>query len=259
MAGRHAAEEPPGTSTPEFPAAVLFDLDDTLFAHRAAVESGVLAHRTSLGGELAAADAAVEFARWTDLEEHHYHRYLSGEVGFLEQRRERARGFVAPYGIDLDDDAADAWFDGYLAGYRAAWSLHDDALPCLDELGRRRPGVRFGIITNGELDFQTEKLDAVALSERVDSVVASGAVGIAKPDPRIFRLACELLAVRPEHAVYVGDRLHTDAIGAASAGLTGVWIDRRGTATDADLAEAATAGAHVIRSLDELPELLLPA
>ena len=37
----------------------------------------------------------------------------------------------------------------------------------------------------------------------------------------------------------MGDRLRTDAIGAAEAGLLGVWIDRPGVATDAELAAAA--------------------
>ena len=62
---------------------VLFDLDDTLFRHREAVEHGVLHHRQSHGGALAAADDHAEFVRWHELEEHHYHRYLSGELDFF--------------------------------------------------------------------------------------------------------------------------------------------------------------------------------
>jgi putative hydrolase of the HAD superfamily len=62
--------------------------------------------------------------------------------------------------------------------------------------------------------------------------------------------------VTPDDAVYVGDRLHTDAIGAARAGLRGVWIDRTGAATAAQLAEAAAEGVAVIRGLAELPLVL---
>jgi putative hydrolase of the HAD superfamily len=54
----------------------------------------------------------------------------------------------------------------------------------------------------------------------------------------------------------VGDRLHTDAIGASKAGLAGIWIDRDHTATPAQLAEADSAGVGVIHSLAELPDLL---
>src|SRR4051794_6627333 len=77
----------------------LFDLDDTLFAHREAVDRGLRAHVAALGGALASADLDAESVRWHELEEEHYHRYLAGELDFLGQRRARARSFVAPYGL----------------------------------------------------------------------------------------------------------------------------------------------------------------
>ncbi|WP_394769682.1 HAD family hydrolase [Lacisediminihabitans sp.] len=233
------------------PPVVLFDLDDTLFAHRRAVGLGVTAHRRAIGTPLAEADDDAELARWHDLEEHHYARYLAGELDFLEQRRHRARDFVEPYGLDLaSDHEADQWFDDYLVQYQLAWTLHDDALPCLDELDSR--GVRIGIITNGDLRFQLAKLDRMGLTLRLEHVIASGELGYAKPDPRIFEHACALFGVQPSDAAYVGDRLETDAIGAASAGLAGVWIDRLGVATAEELGAAAASGVRVISSLDEL-------
>lgn len=234
--------------------AVLFDLDDTLFAHRESVEAGIHAHRTSLGGAVAAGERAAEFARWNALEEEHYHRYLAGEVDFHEQRRARARGFVAPYGVELDDASADAWFTDYLGHYERTWRLHDDVAACLAAIAPRQ----LGIITNGELAFQTAKIVGTGLDALIplDAVVASGEVGVAKPDARIFALATAHLGVPASAACYVGDRLHTDAIGAARAGLLGVWIDRPGTGTPEQLAEAAAEGVSVIRTLGELPTLL---
>lgn len=232
---------------------VLFDLDDTLFAHSRAVETGITAHRRSHGGAFGAADDGVEAARWTHLEEHHYHRYLAGELGYLDQRRERARGFVSPWHIDLStDEAADAWFGEYLLEYRAAWCLHDDAVRVLDALLPRR----FGIITNAELEYQRQKLEGLAISHRFEHVVASGAVGFAKPDARIFAHAASVFAVRPGDCAYIGDRLHADAIGASRAGMRGIWIDRSDAATDVDRREAATAGVTIVNSLDEIPGLL---
>ncbi|MCU1425281.1 MAG: family hydrolase [Microbacteriaceae bacterium] len=236
---------------------VLFDLDDTLFAHSRAVARGVAAYRLSHGGDLAAADDAVELARWSALEEHHYHRYLAGELDYREQRRHRARGFVEPYAIDLSSDAAaDEWFGRYLIEYERAWLLFDDALPCLDSLAAEIPGVRFGIVTNAELPFQQAKLDATGLADRVEHTVASGDLGVAKPDPRIFAEAARLFGVDPSEAVYVGDRLETDAIGAADAGLTGVWLDRRHAATHDERARAEASGVAIIHGLVELTALL---
>jgi len=240
---------------PETPALVLFDLDDTLFAHRGAVSAGILAHRLNHGGVLAGADHQAEGARWDELEERHYHRYLAGELDFYGQRRARAREFVEPFGIDLSTDhLADEWFDRYFDEYVNAWQLHEDALACLDALGER--GIRLGIITNGDPDFQANKIAKLGLADWFEHVVASGSLGFTKPDPRIFVHACELFGISPARTAYVGDRLETDAIGAANAGLTGVWIDRASSAGPEQLAKAHAAGASVIHTLDELSGLL---
>lgn len=159
--------------------------------------------------------------------------------------------------MTLTPEAAAAWFSDYFEHYTDAWSLFDDALPCLDDLRDRLPDVRFGIVTNGELDYQLRKIDAVGIRDRFDAVVASGDLGITKPDVRIFQAACSQLGVTPEQAVYVGDRLGTDAIGAARAGLTGVWIDRYGAeVSEAERAAADELGVVRITGLTELAAAL---
>jgi putative hydrolase of the HAD superfamily len=233
------AARPAGVVGPRMPApaVVLFDLDDTLFAHRGAVADGIRAHLDSLGGTFAAADPDAALALWDDLEERHYHAYLAGSLDFAGQRRERARDFAAAHGVRLTGPAEAAWFEEYVVHYRASWRLHPDALPCLDALAVAFPGVRFGLITNGESTPQGHKLADTGLDVRMEHMIASGSLDFAKPDPRIFRHACAVFGSAPEHTVYVGDRLRTDAIGAAAAGLTGVWLDRTGAGT------AAPAGA----------------
>lgn len=252
----------------------LFDLDDTLFDHFGAVGAGITDYLNSgsehVGGNDPAACSAVglsvsgvqslaadaaEVARWRGFEEHHYPRYLSGELSYHGQRRARARDFVVPFGIDLSvDSMADTWFNGYFSHYVAHSALHTDALSCLATLGAA--GYRIGVITNGDLAFQTAKIERIGLAPFVEHIVASGEFGVAKPDPRIFAHACSLFGVSPDSVSYTGDRLATDALGAAAAGLRGVWLDRPGGARPGELAAAAASGIPVIRGLDELPDLL---
>ena len=49
---------------------------------------------------LAAIDARSAAEHWNALEEEHYHRYLTGELDYLGQRRARARGFVERHGLE---------------------------------------------------------------------------------------------------------------------------------------------------------------
>ena len=239
---------------------VLFDLDDTLMAHREAVAAGIAMHLQERGY---AAEAAEAQRLWHELEERHYHAYLAGELTFEQQRRARAAEFALAHGEPLDDAAAGAWFARYFERYRESWALHADVEPALDALEAAIPGVRFGIITNGEEDFQLAKLVRLGLEVghpgRIEHLVASGSEGVTKPDPRIFGAAVARFAADApvSAAAYVGDRLRTDAIGAARAGLVGVWLNRPGERpAGADAADAAAAGVIEIRSLAELPALL---
>ena len=242
----------PTSATP----VVLFDLDDTLMAHRAAVDAGIALHMAERAYETERAPAQQ---LWHDLEEEHYHAYLAGRLTFEGQRRARARDFALAHGEELDELAAGAWFARYFERYRESWSLHDDARPALDALDEALPGVRFGIITNGELDFQRAKLERLGILDRFTHVIASGDVGITKPDPGIFELAVARFAsdAPVTAAAYVGDRLVTDAIGAATARLVGVWLNRRGaTMTDDEAASAAMLGVAEVASLSELAPTL---
>ena len=239
------------------PTVALFDLDDTLFAHCGAVADGILRHLAAQGAPFDGVDQARAVALWQELEERHYHSYLAGRLDFPGQRRERARDFAAAHGVALTDQEATAWFGAYFEHYRASWRLHEDALPCLAALGEAFPGIRFGLITNGERSHQQPKLERTGLDGRLERVVTSAAFGFAKPDRRIFEHACAVFGVVPADAVYVGDRIRTDAIGAAAAGLTAVWLDRRDSAVDpADAADAARLGVLRITSLAQLPALL---
>ena len=252
---------------------VLFDLDDTLMAHTRAVDDAIALAQSTAGGAFAADDTVAVQRRWAQLEEMHYTRYLTSELTYLGQRVARARDLLAPYGVEVDDAEALAWFERYLVGYRDAWRLFDDVLPTLDAL----PPVRVGIITNGDLAFQTDKLHRIDLWNRLDltavrangsiddparrgRVIASGELGITKPDPRIFHAAAAAFEVAPTQCAYVGDRVRTDALGAHDAGLLGIWLDRgRDRNPITDHAEGETpAGVPSIPSLLALPALLAP-
>ncbi len=232
--------------------AVLFDLDGTLMDHDAARRAGLQAHLAVLLPSIEARELARLDEEWRRLEALHYDEYAAGHCTFQEQRRRRVRGMHEALGRAMDsDEAADEWFGTYLGHYRAAWSAFEDVLPALASLTAAHPQAKLGVITNGEGEAQRAKLAAIGLAERFPLVVASGEVGVAKPDAEIFMRACEMLGVRPAQAAHVGDRLDLDAQGAASAGLRGIWLDRLDRA-DAQGSAQAIQGVARISTLREL-------
>jgi putative hydrolase of the HAD superfamily len=195
---------------------VLFDLDGTLFDHDGADRDAALVLRAFFASET----TEEEFLqRWRAAQRRHYRRYLSGEIAFSVQRRERIRETIDG---GLSDKDADALFAFYFDAYRRAWRLYDDVASCLHALA----GFKLGLITNGDGVVQRAKLATLGLAGSFDCVTISGECGVAKPDRRIFHLACATLGVPPDHAIYIGDDFVTDVQAAQAAGLNALWLDR---------------------------------
>jgi putative hydrolase of the HAD superfamily len=66
----------------------------------------------------------------------------------------------------------------------------------------KRAGVRTGLLSNS---WGQGRYDRSRFAELFDAVVISGEVGMRKPDPAIYALACERLDRAPERCVFVDD------------------------------------------------------
>ncbi|MGP4001109.1 HAD family hydrolase [Streptomyces sp. 8N706] len=103
----------------------------------------------------------------------------------------------------------------------AAWAPYPDASEVLGELRARGAGV--AVVSNIGWDlrpvFRTHGLDA-----SVDAYALSYEHGVQKPDPRLFRVACDALGLAPEDVVMVGDDRRADA-GAAGLGCAVHLVD----------------------------------
>ncbi len=112
----------------------------------------------------------------------------------------------------------------------------------------REAGVRTGVISNWDRRLASI-LDGMGLGPMFDAVVSSADVGLHKPDPRIFELACERLGVAPARCAHVGDHYYADDVGASAVGMRAVLIDRHGGGCPAPSVEP-------IATLYELDRLL---
>ena len=130
------------------------------------------------------------------------------------------------------------------------FELYDDVPGVLRALAAS--GVRIGLISNTQrclTSFQSH----FELNGLISATVSSFEHGFMKPHPSIFSTALDRIGVTPRDAVMVGDSVRQDVEGALNAGMRAVLLDRAGTAT----ARAAGLGVPVIRSLRELPNLLI--
>ena len=96
----------------------------------------------------------------------------------------------------------------------------------LDRL--RALGYRIGCITNNvpssEGGSNTDRAPVIAaIMARFDHVVESSKVGIRKPDPAIYLMACEALGVEPAQCVYLDD-LGINCKPAAALGMAAIKV-----------------------------------
>ena len=232
---------------------VLFDLDDTLLDHSGADLDAALALRAAFAPERSPERFLLD---WRRAQNRHYARYLAGEISFAEQRRERVRDATGAMWRDAEADMA---FNFYFAAYRNAWRLFDDAHPCLAALSAL-PGLKLGLVTNGDGAVQRRKIGAMGLAALFQTIIISGECGLAKPDAQIFALACKRLGGAPADAFFIGDDQRVDAEAARAAGLRGFWLDRSdfGRADPERLTTLADVPALLARAGDRSPPPVPP-
>lgn len=101
--------------------------------------------------------------------------------------------------------------------------LFDDVAPTLTELKQR--GLILGLISNIEQDID-KTLTRLGLPSWLEIVVTSQDAGATKPQPEIFLEALKRANMPPVEALYIGDQYQVDVLGANSAGLKGILLDR---------------------------------
>lgn len=138
---------------------------------------------------------------------------------------------------------------------QAYWLVEQDAILTLKDL--KDQGYLLGLISNASDDDDVQALvDKAGIREFFDCILSSAALGIRKPNPRIFHTALDRLGVSPARAAMVGDTLGADILGAKNAGLYAIWITRRAETTANRAHRDTIQPDATIATLEELPDLL---
>ncbi len=205
--------------------AVFFDVGNTLIYPYPSV-SEVCRQVLAVAGhchDLAAIDALMPL-----VDEYYEDRYRADDT-FWTDEEETSGVWTGMYTLlferlGIEEDAgvfARRVYDEF--GVSARWRAYDDVLPVLATLRAR--GLKLGIISNWDGRLAT-LLGGLGIADFVEDVISSAEVGLRKPDPRIFELACERIGVSPSQAAHVGDHHYADILGAEAAGMLPVLIDR---------------------------------
>ncbi len=185
------------------PRAVVFDLDYTLAVPRR--------DRATILEEAATATGAPSLSREAYLEAHR--RNLTSET-----REPIFEDLLA----DADSDADPA---AVATAYRETISDSLEPLSGVEAmLADLRGTYRVGLLTNGPVRAQRDKLATLGWEDAFDAALVTGELEAGKPDSRAFEAITDELGVAPGDAVYVGDEVEADVRGATEAGMAAVQV-----------------------------------
>ena len=88
----------------------------------------------------------------------------------------------------------------------------------------RNIGVKIGILTDYETEYQIIKLEKLGLLDLVDYIVTSEEIGIEKPSCRAFLTILDRMKLIAEDVCMIGDNYEKDILGASGMGIFGLWF-----------------------------------
>lgn len=181
---------------------VIFDLDDTLYGEKQYVKSGYKKIAEFLG------DASVEEKLWQ----------------YFEQGKRAVDEYLAEINkSDLKDKCLEI--------YRKQIpeiSLYDGVLELIESL--KSKGIKVGIITDGRVEGQKNKIKALGLEGMVDDIIITdelGGVQFRKPNDISFRIMQCRWKLNFEQMLYIGDNPSKDFKAPKQLGMRSVWFDNK--------------------------------
>lgn len=172
---------------------VLFDLDDTLVSEDSYIRSGYRAVCDYLNHT---------FEEYEFNESHLYELYAADAKNVFNRLLEE-------YGIAYKKEDILKLVQIYRT-HMPVISFYDDVLPTI--FAMKKKGVRCGIISDGYLETQSAKVEALCAEQFFEKIILTESLGREywKPHPKAFELMQEFFAVPFEEMMYVGDNPRKD-------------------------------------------------
>ncbi len=190
--------------------AVLFDLDNTIVdyirfkttcidaAVRAMIDEGLPLDIKS------AREIFVRIFKTTKMEDRTtFQRFLKRAIGRVDYRL-LAVGIVA-----------------YRRARQHAYHVYPGMKRVLNFL--KKNGIKVGIVTDAPKIKAWIRLAEIGLHNEFDVVVTYDDSKVEKPNKRPFLLAVRKLGIRPSEAMFVGDNIDRDIVGAKNVGMVSVF------------------------------------
>lgn len=191
--------------------AVIFDLFGTLIDNASPEQLISLFRDPAVG---LGVDLDEFMAAWLGI-------YGDRAIGRLGGVANEIRHVCGLLGIEPTQQQVDTVVSLRLEAFKAQCHPRATVLESFSKL--RSAGIKIGLISDCGSEVPDIWPDLV-LAPLMDATVFSCCVGVTKPDPSMYKLACERLAVDASRCLYVGDGGSRELTGARAMGMTPILI-----------------------------------
>lgn len=219
---------------------IFFDLDKTLIDIKKA-QYVAIADFHKLYGFDEFVDVKAFTEKWDELTDYHYAFYTRKEISYEEQRIRRIKDLFDCYGKEIDKTPIEI-YDIYLKLFEDNWTVFDDVYDVVEKLYNM--GYKLGVISNGDLSQQTDKLKRTGIYKFFEIITTSSEYEYSKPNPKLYETIIERFSIDKDEMLMVGDQVEKDVEPCLSIGIDAIWLNRKGKEYSGDVKE--------IRNLNDL-------
>lgn len=132
--------------------------------------------------------------------------------------------------------------------------LFPDTMPALIHV--KQEGYHLGVISNGLVIKQWEKLIRLGLHHFFDEIVTSEEAQSEKPDPEIFNLALRRMGCKAEKSIMIGNKFSEDILGALNVGMSAILVNSKLTKLEKDYLKKNNLKIDVVPHIGEIRQIL---
>lgn len=198
---------------------IFFDLDHTLWDFD---KNSGLTYAKIFEKHRIQADLATFLSVYEPINFQYWKWYREDRVTKKQLRYGRLKKTFDLLKMNVNDTLIDRLSEDYITHLPDHNYLFEGTLDILEYLNKK---YTLHIITNGFHEVQNQKLDNSKISAYFNTVTSSEAVGVKKPNPKIFHHALQIAGAISAQSVMIGDTYDADILGAKGVEMRSICFN----------------------------------
>ncbi|QJA08369.1 noncanonical pyrimidine nucleotidase, YjjG family [Romboutsia sp. CE17] len=196
---------------------LFFDADDTLFDFKKSENFALDKLMSSIDTDL---EKSYCIEIYKEINNNIWKEFEQNLISSDELKIERFKRFADKINLSQDPKILSNMYVNFLA---EASFIYKETEELLSYLYKK---YKIVIITNGLTSVQNKRIKKSIIKDYFDAVIISDEIKIAKPDPKIFDYALNVINhTNKESVLMIGDSLSSDVKGGVNAGIDTCWFN----------------------------------